>query len=155
MVKLEVTSRGAYLGFQIEVGDIDGNGNDDMALGSYGANTYRGTSYVFYGPVTSGLTMNDADAQITGSGTYRYASRYLAEIQDLDGDGDNDLMIDERSYSLSRGAVAAFDEPSGSYTITDADSLFVGPRNYTYLGYSFAAAGEANGDGEGDAILGA
>ncbi len=86
-----------FLGSQA-VCDIDGDGQDDLAVGSaqWGATPTSmgsGVVHVFYGPLVTGFSLSAADATLAGPGDQTgYA---VACAGDPDGDGDEDLLISD------------------------------------------------------------
>ncbi|MCK6529109.1 MAG: FG-GAP repeat protein [Candidatus Omnitrophica bacterium] len=128
-------------------GDVDGDGFGDILVGG------RGPFRLFYGPVTGALTPEDADATLQwsdptlgdGGGTA------VAGARDVNGDGLDDVL-----YSVGENAVALVLGPlSGPVTTSDGAALFTSDEWRPALGTSVALAGDVNGDGVEDVVLGA
>ncbi|MDX2033621.1 MAG: Ig-like domain-containing protein [Blastocatellia bacterium] len=90
---------GDLLGTSVAVGDLNGDGIGDLAIGAPGANapgTDSGRVYVFYGKTTLGgivdLSPQKADLELIGEADGDRFGTSLA-IGDLNGDGKNDLLI--------------------------------------------------------------
>ena len=86
-----------YFGSSVEIGDLNGDGTDDLMVGAGGnddGGTSSGANFVFFGPLSadSTYTAATADATISGSGTYQYCGYYDVGIGDLDGDGVGDYV---------------------------------------------------------------
>lgn len=89
------------------VGDLDGDGNDDLAIGTEefsGKRKGTGAVHLLFGPVTGALTLSDADVTRYGSKTYDYAGLFVESAGDVDNDGLGDLLV-----SAEGSDVAAYD----------------------------------------------
>ncbi|MFT5680629.1 MAG: hypothetical protein ACI8RZ_001535 [Myxococcota bacterium] len=93
-----------YLGrpiYDITVGDLDGDGSDDLFIGEPGSDLYAenaGIGYLFYGPVsgTGQPALTGADRLIIGetsSDTLGWGSNFA----DIDNDGTTDLLFTARA----------------------------------------------------------
>ncbi len=126
------------------MGDLDGDGRGDFAVGAPGANSvliYSGATAGLAGSVIRTLTPPD------GPGLF---GRRMANIGDVDGDGVNDLVIGAPDWSSTVGRVYVFSTASGRllYTVT-------GELQGTDFGNAVAGAGDVNMDGRADILIGA
>jgi hypothetical protein len=147
------------------LGDTDGDGIDDMAVGAYfydSAYTDAGTVYVFLGPVASGSRpLSYADTQLTGVRTSDQAGYFVSPAGDIDADGLDDVLVGAPLYDYlgraSSGGAFLLTGPldSGKYSLESAVSRFGGAAIGDLTGISTAALGDANGDGKADLLIGA
>lgn len=135
-------------------GDQNADGYADIAVGEPGYGTDDGRVIVY--PGSSAGTLTTALQVIDGGADNDAFGSALAGGADLDGDGADDLVVGAPGFldtSWSDHALgAAFVYVGGS------DELVAGPTlsgaSATAFGWSMANAGDVNGDGFEDAIIG-
>ncbi|MEM1057474.1 MAG: integrin alpha, partial [Bacteroidota bacterium] len=131
-----------------DAGDVNGDGFGDMLVGEPGF----GRAYVYFGGVTPDGVV---DVTLTEESGVSFGST-VSGTGDVNGDGYADLVVgapgndaassnDGRAYVYFGGA--AFDG--------GADIVLTGPVNADSLGASVSGAGDVNGDGYADVIVGA
>jgi hypothetical protein len=151
---------GDNLGFSVaSAGDVNGDGIDDILIGarSNDANGIQsGRVYLFYGPVSGTLAATDADAIIEGA-AFNEVGRAVAPVGDLNGDGFGDIILGtDIAGANSRGQVFIFNGPlSGIRTVATANATLTGSFDNESFGASVASAGDLNGDGVNDLVIGA
>ncbi len=138
------------------VGDINGDGYDDVIVGAmYNSATTHGEAYVYHGSA-SGLsaTPNWSDQ---GEAAGDYFGARVAGAGDVNGDGYNDAIV-SASQNDDGGSNAGetyiyYGSFSGLSTTPDWSDQ--GEAANDYFGLGVAAAGDVNNDGYGDVIIGA
>ena len=147
-------------------GDINGDGLADIIIGA--PNIAAGKSYVVFGKNdTSALNLSNVNAGtggfvISGQNVGDQAGYSLASAGDVNGDGLADLIVGAYQFNLASGAsyvvfgksttsainLSAVASGTGGFVISGQN---VGDQ----AGYSLASAGDVNGDGLTDLIVGA
>jgi len=168
---------GDFSGFSISgAGDVNGDGLADLIVGAWGsdpsAGSIAGRSYVVFGQ--TGATAIELSAVAGGSGGFVINGESLGDVSgwsvssagDVNGDGLADLIVGAK---FSTTAAAGFSGRSyvvfGQTGTTAIDLTAVvggsggfvingqGPNDQ--CGYSVSSAGDVNGDGLADLIVGA
>lgn len=139
-------------------GDINGDGFDDVIIGAAGYDTLvedGGRAFVYYG---SGSGMSSTAAWFTDGtwpgGYYGYA---VATAGDINADGYADVLVGEPvSSALAWHAGGAYIY-LGSSTGLATTAVWNANGGYElgWFGYAVASAGDTNGDGMSDILIGA
>ena len=161
-------SDGDYFGSSVAaVGDLDGDGIPDIAVGAYGADTAvasptagatgadRGALYLVLlnadGTAKSTSVINDRTARgpdLDDSDWFGYS---VAGIGDMDGDGTDDLA----AGAPNDGAVYVLFMNSDRTIKSTARVISLLSTASDYFGSSVASVGDVDGDGTGDLAVGA
>ena len=135
------------------IGDFDGDGYGDVAIGAYGAN---GTGKVFlYKGGPSGVSAGPGFSATGPSANGAFAAA-VAPAGDVNGDGYSDLVVGEVFGDGPGGpdcghVYVYLGGPGASST---PYATFEGTGNYDNLGASVAGGGDLNGDGFPDVVSG-
>lgn len=130
-------------------GDVNGDGFGDVICGAYGYSSSAGRAYVFYG----GASMNNsADVIMTGSASSMLGFA-VSSAGDINGDGYYDVIAGAEGYGSNRGRAYIF--RGGASMDNTADITFTGENLNDHFGSSVSSAGDINGDGFSDILIGA
>jgi len=142
--------------------DLDRDGHADLVVGAPGESSvtlFAGAAYVVYGPVEGTVSLAAADAKLTGEAVGDYAGMSVAAAGDVDGDGYADLLVG--AYGESSGGAWAgaayllYGPVTGAIPLAQADAKLVGEEGWDDVGRALSSAGDANGDGYADLLVGA
>ena len=174
---------GDYSGSSVSsAGDVNGDGYDDLIIGAWkadpGGDSYAGETYVIYGgaraPGTDGvLDLSDLDGTngftLTGIDAFDRSGISVSSAGDVNGDGYDDLIIGARfadpngdsnageTYVIYGGASAPGTGGRFNLSTLDGTNGFIlsGIDRDDNSGQSVSSAGDVNGDGYDDLIIGA
>ncbi|MCX7045427.1 MAG: integrin alpha [Candidatus Sumerlaeota bacterium] len=144
-------------------GDVNGDGYDDIIVGGAGwQDPYRedGIVLVYYGSATglkSSPTPSNADWSYKIPGSLSNLGYSVACAGDVNGDGYKDIIIGAFTASngqTQEGRAYLF---HGSASGLSATPNWTGESNLAYANYGYfvSLAGDVNGDGYSDVIIGA
>ena len=166
-------SEGDQSGFSVSgAGDINGDGLDDIIIGARVVNGARGASYVVFGNSDGGIVElddidDDTDTRgfvLNGVDEGDLSGRSVSGAGDINGDGLDDLIIGalqaNPNGSNSGASYVVFGKTDGnavalSDIADNAGFVINGVNGNDYSGGSVSGAGDVNGDGFDDLIIGA
>ncbi len=158
---------GAFGSSVVAAGDVDGDGEGDLLVGSpgkYVSGGAPGSAFWFRGPFLTDLTTADAAAELQGEATWDGAGYSVAAPGDVDGDGRADLLVgalwadgdvEAGSGPDAGAAYLVTGAPLGVHALGEASGRFLGEAAGDGAGFAVGAAGDVNGDGLGDLLVGA
>ena len=175
--RLAGVANGDETGYSVgSAGDVNGDGFDDMIIGAWGADPHgqsSGSTYVVFGKaggfvgVFNLSTLNGANGfRLDGELGADRSGFSVSSAGDVNGDGFDDILIGaslaDTHGSSSGAAYVVFGKAGGFASTSDLASLngsngfsLSGAAADDFAGYSVAAAGDVNGDGFADVIVGA
>ncbi len=158
------------------VGDVNDDGFDDVIVGASGTDsngTWSGSSYVVFGKA-SGFsaamdlsTLNGSNGfRLDGESKFDLSGESVSNAGDVNGDGFDDVIVSafraDPNGSYSGSSYVVFGQASGFSAAIDLSSLdgsdgfrLDGRTAYDGSGRSVSTAGDVNGDGFDDLIVGA
>lgn len=156
-------------------GDVNGDGLDDLIVGAPYATTTAsnaGKSYLIFGStsISNPLNLSEIDGTngilINGESVFDFSGSSVGAAGDINGDGIDDVIIGAPSASPGAGYSGAtyvvFGDGEGLASPIDLSSIdgtngivFNGVNAYDESGTAVSAAGDINGDGTDDLIIGA
>jgi hypothetical protein len=159
---LQSNVMGARFGTSVAgAGDVNGDGHADVIVGARfynGGLNNEGAAFLFLGTasgvnstVSSRIESNQADAELGYS---------VAGAGDVNGDGYADVIVGAPNYdagSNNEGAAFVFLGGTGGIddSLAEAAATLEANQGAAFLGVSVAGAGDVNGDGYADVIVGA
>jgi len=152
------------------IGDFNGDGIDDIIVSAESSNESAGEVYVIFGKrshrptllLDKGLTPSQGFA-ILGSKPKDYIGSYVTGIGDINGDGYADILVSAKGINDEAGAAyVIYGTRKPLTTIFPVDGLdpsqgfaILGSSPNEGLGCAASRAGDINGDGIDDFIIGA
>jgi len=157
-----VSQTGQLYGYSVAAaGDTNGDGFADVAIGSlsYDGDAGADTGFVaiYLGAGTAAGLEASADWVHQGDQAGEQLGRALASAGDVDGDGFPDLLVGAPERTSAAGMDGRATLYRGAPTRPDGGATWSAQSNDpgALLGHSIAFAGDVDGDGHGDALVGA
>lgn len=148
-------------------GDTDGDGQSEVIIGAIGNDEVAADAGKVYLIAAGDSSLADAPYQWTGEVEGDYAGSWVASAGDTNGDGLADLLVgatgsDEGGSGGGKAYLISSPFTPGVGTLTDATG-FVGAGTSRHatsaagdgVGYAVVSAGDVNGDGLADVLVGA
>jgi hypothetical protein len=156
-----------YLGRSISIGDLDGDGIADLAVGASGAlspdqGDEVGAVYVAHGPISSDLDLStEASVALFGTSSDDAVGVVLDAGGDVNGDGTADLLIAAHGATDNDGGYGAVflvhggpDLPYTGFLDDEAAASLWGSDPAEWFGACPAYLDDVDGDGLDDFLLG-
>jgi len=158
-----------FFGYDVAIlGDINGDGYDDIAMsclqqGHTGA--HSGNVWIYLGEQSGwskGVPPSDADASLVGGAFDSDVGVTVARAGDVNGDGLDDFIVgvpQNSAFAYQSGKVYLFLGMRTGWRFdmkySEANASFEGEDSGEYAGAAISCAGDVNGDGYDDFLIGA
>jgi hypothetical protein len=130
-------------------GDVNGDGYSDYLVASPGANGLQGKVEIYAGNSSGVATLLATLVPDDASGRF---GQSVAPAGDVDKDGYDDVLVGEPHFSSDLGRVFLYRGGPVGMTL---DTVLVGVDPSAMFGFSVSTAGDVNGDGYDDVVIGA
>ncbi len=150
----------AELGIAVSTaGDVNNDGYSDVIVGAYrydGEQSHEGAAFVYHGSST-GLTTGSADWPATGDQEEAKFGLAVSAAGDVNGDGYGDIVVGAPNYTDGQSHEGVADVYYGGLDGLAATPAWSAQGNQEGAGFGFtvSTAGDVNGDGYSDLIIGA
>ncbi|MFA5211117.1 MAG: FG-GAP-like repeat-containing protein [Patescibacteria group bacterium] len=150
----------AYFGYKVSsAGDVNGDGYDDILVGAWyydNGETNEGKVFLYYGSANGVSTIANWTAE--GNQINAYFGKSISSAGDVNGDGYDDVIISSHKFDVGENIdvgkiFAYYGSASGLSEIPDW--TLEGNQASAYFGDAISSAGDVNGDGYSDIIIGA
>ena len=158
-------SNNSQLGHSISsLGDVNGDGVDDLLVGAFGESSYDGAAYVVFGksgsfdPTLVASSLNGSNGfKITSGGTDAMGYSVSA-AGDVNGDGLGDILVSAHARNGGQGGaylIFGSATPFSASVNADTQGVLLTPAagSFVQIGRRVAAAGDINGDGFDDMLI--
>ncbi|MBY0475161.1 MAG: hypothetical protein K2Q13_08900 [Nitrosomonas sp.] len=175
--RLDGAAAGDFSGLVSNAGDVNGDGFADFLVGAVNADpngSLSGSSYVVFGKAAgfaATLDLSSLDGsngfRLDGAAEYDFSSGSVSSAGDVNGDGFADLLVgapgagEQSGYYVSGSSYVVFGKATGFSATLDLSSLD-GSNGFRLdgaasdgAGFSVSGAGDVNGDGFADLLVGA
>jgi len=149
-------------------GDVDGDGLSDILIGAAGhdsGTTNEGAAYIVLGKSLGSkrmINLSNADHKLVGENHQDGVGATAAHAGDVDGDGLGDVLVGALRYTGSYAKQGAAYLVLGkdlagrtSMDLSEAYFRFAGDKGKRHVGHAVSSAGDIDGDGLGDIVVGA
>ncbi len=140
-----------FAGSLCGLGDVNGDGRDDLLVGAPGESN-TGAAFLWYG--NPNITHAPAESWY-GVADEKFGFS-VADLGDVNNDGDPDFAVGaplSNANASASGRICIF---YGGSTLSNTPDLIIhGQNSGDHFGFSISAAGDFDGDGKDDFIVGA
>jgi hypothetical protein len=156
-IKYSSVTADDYAGLSVAgAGDVNGDGYADMLIGAEGVNSDAGAAYLVLGSATPASASLATSIIYSGVNAGDSAGSAVAGAGDVNGDGYADLLVGAHRVGNSVGrAYLILGGPSLATASLSSAIAYEGEADDDNAGYSLSGAGDVNGDGFADFLVGA
>jgi hypothetical protein len=150
---------GAGMGWSVAgAGDVNGDGKSDAIVGAFrysNGELNEGRAFVYHGPLSGQATT--ADWTRESNQAVAYFGFSVSGAGDVDGNGYDDVIVGIPNYDNPESEEGAASVYLGSVSGLSLTAVWTGQSHQgsAFFGYSVATAGDVNGDGYADILVGA
>jgi hypothetical protein len=151
-----------YFGHTSGAGDFDGDGYGDLVLGAYGDDEFwldTGATYIYYGSADGIDITSEQRLLASDRGDSDRFGNAVSGAGDLNGDGYDDLVVgadnDDHAGAYSGSAYVYYGSATGIDSASEVKLTASDAESRDAFGVSVSGAGDVNGDGYDDLIIGA
>jgi hypothetical protein len=132
---------------------VDGDGTDDVLVGAQGSDDQA--AFLFCGSISGELVLSDADARLLLGAN----DSSIAGAGDIDADGYADVLVGTQGNGTAGSQAGAvflgYGLLSGDVDLAAQGAMFLGENARDWAGISVAGAGDVDGNGMDDILIGA
>ncbi len=141
------------------LGDVNGDGYDDIIIGAENYNSLEGAVFIVHGSPTgvpNGALANIATTRITSKQTGSRLGMYVGRVGDVNNDGYADVACSTGDYveSNRQTTFVFLGGPAGVLATSPLDAVATVSERGQFSSGEVAGAGDVNGDGFDDLIVG-
>lgn len=138
-------------------GDVNGDGYADVIVSAYAyddGQTDEGRAFVYQGSATGLSTYANWSAE--SDQVSALFGRSVSVAGDVNGDGYSDIIVGAHLYDNDQADEGrAYVYHGAAVSLSPSGPNWYSPQSYDSFGYSVSTAGDVNGDGFADVIVGA
>ncbi|WP_168204333.1 FG-GAP-like repeat-containing protein [Aliikangiella coralliicola] len=145
----EATENHCTVGLSVSsAGDVNGDGYDDVIIGGHSSFYHTSQTYIHLGSANG--VDSSFSTKLLGSGAS------VSSAGDVNGDGYDDIIVGAPAYDNLTGAAFVYHGSSNGINSTFSTRTQIeDAQQYLQLGSSVSSAGDVDGDGYDDVIVGA
>lgn len=152
LATLQINNASSLFGDAVSnAGDVNNDGYDDIIVGAPGHNNNNGAAFLYLGSI-NGIV---AQQPVTINSNGRMGTS-VSSAGDINGDGFSEILVGAPLYADQTGQTGAafiFFGSSVGLNLNNPTLLKGGNPNSNF-GFSLSGAGDVNGDGYGDILVG-
>lgn len=142
------------------IGDVNGDGYDDLAVGTFGSSQ---EAYVIFGTNNVGSSGILDTSSLDGTNGFKLTSSIgsfgtsIAGIGDINGDGKSDFIIngEDKAYVFLGASDVGVSGTLDTFSLEGSNGFTITSASDRQFGRLLTGAGDINGDGCDDLIVGA